>query len=368
MLGTFVLVGSEFLPASLLTRLARDLQVSEGAAGQAVTATAIMAGIAALTTPFLTRRIDRRVVLVILNVCLIAANVIACLAPGLVTLLLARLLLGCAIGGFWSLAASLAARLVPPEAAPKAMSIILIGVSAATVGAAPAGAFLGDLWGWRAVFAIAAVLGTATLVVQLICLPRMPATAAISLRNLFAATKSPPVRLGLITSVLIFSGHFAGFTYLRPFLEGPAALSTAMLSGVLLGFGVAGFFGNLAGAMAVARSIRGALIATAALIALATSIAALMPAPSFSITVTVLWGFAFGAVPIAAQTWMMRAAPDQLESVGGVFIAAIQAAIVLGASAGGVVVDRVGPTAPLLLAALLNALATLVFWRATRRV
>ena len=40
MLGVFGLVTSEFLPASLLTPMARDLGVTEGAAGQAVTSAA----------------------------------------------------------------------------------------------------------------------------------------------------------------------------------------------------------------------------------------------------------------------------------------------------------------------------------------
>ena len=39
-LGVFALVGAEFLPASLLTPMAADLGISEGMAGQAVTATA----------------------------------------------------------------------------------------------------------------------------------------------------------------------------------------------------------------------------------------------------------------------------------------------------------------------------------------
>src|SRR3546814_7784300 len=42
-LGVFALVTAEFLPASLLTPMAADLGVTEGAAGQAVTVTAAVA-------------------------------------------------------------------------------------------------------------------------------------------------------------------------------------------------------------------------------------------------------------------------------------------------------------------------------------
>ena len=43
--AVFGLVTAEFLPASLLTPLATDLGITEGAAGQAVTATAIVGAI-----------------------------------------------------------------------------------------------------------------------------------------------------------------------------------------------------------------------------------------------------------------------------------------------------------------------------------
>ncbi|HEY9029302.1 MAG TPA: MFS transporter, partial [Burkholderiaceae bacterium] len=57
-MGVFGLVMAEFLPASLLTAMASDLGVSDGAAGQAVTATALVGAVAAPSLPLLTRRLD----------------------------------------------------------------------------------------------------------------------------------------------------------------------------------------------------------------------------------------------------------------------------------------------------------------------
>ena len=62
-LGVFALVGAEFLPASLLTPMAADLGISEGMAGQAVTATAAVALLTSLLVTVVTRRLDRRLVL-----------------------------------------------------------------------------------------------------------------------------------------------------------------------------------------------------------------------------------------------------------------------------------------------------------------
>jgi DHA1 family purine ribonucleoside efflux pump-like MFS transporter len=365
-LGTFALVTSEFLPASLLTRMAQDLRVSEGAAGQAVTATAIMAAIAALLAGTATRRFDRRAVMCWLSAMLTVSNLAVCFAPNLGTLLAARVVLGAALGVFWSMSAALTTRLVPPALVPRAMSVILAGVSAATVCAAPAGALMGEWWGWRAVFALAAGLGALTFIAQLLWLPSMPPTAVAGLRNLVRSTRIPGVRLGLLMTLLVPAGHFAGFTYIRPFLEGVPRLDPSELSAALLAFGLAGFLGNLAGGAAVNRSVVGTVAGAPAGIALAGVLLALFGAwAPASYAMLAVWGFAFGAVPIALQTWMTRAAPPaQLESVGGVFVATFQVSIMLGSVGGGLLLDHAGAASPLLLGAAAAGLGALVFWRA----
>ena len=144
-LGVFGLVTAEFLPASLLTAMAADLGVSAGAAGQTVTATALVGAVAAPSIPLLTRRFDRRLVMVALTLLLILSNAMAVTASSLGILLAARVILGVALGGFWSMAAALAMRLVPEHLFARAMSVILAGVSVATVCAAPIGAWMNEV-------------------------------------------------------------------------------------------------------------------------------------------------------------------------------------------------------------------------------
>src|SRR6478735_5093380 len=93
-LGVFGLVTAEFLPASLLTAMAADLQVSVGSAGQAVTATALVGAVAAPAVPLLTRRFDRKRVLLALTALLLLSNVLAATAQSLGVLLAGRVVLG----------------------------------------------------------------------------------------------------------------------------------------------------------------------------------------------------------------------------------------------------------------------------------
>lgn len=67
--GVFGLITAEFLPASLLTPMAASLGVSEGMAGQAVTATALVALVTGLLITPATRKIDRRWVLMFFPCC-----------------------------------------------------------------------------------------------------------------------------------------------------------------------------------------------------------------------------------------------------------------------------------------------------------
>lgn len=352
-LGVFGLVTTEFLPASLLTPLAGDLAVSEGAAGQTVTATAVVAAIAAPMLALVTRNIDRRHVLWTLMVLLVLSNLLAAFAWSLPALLAARVVLGVALGGFWSMSGAIAMRLAPGPLLPRAMSIILTGVSVATVCAAPAGVYIGDLWGWRATFLIAALIGVAALFVQLFTIPRLPPVGTTGIRALVDVTENRMIRLGVLAILIVISGHFAAFTYARAFLEQNTGLDIETISLDLLAFGVAGFFGNLAGGFLAGRSLRAAMSLAPFLMAVAAAILFIAGASPLAAAIGVtLWGFAFGGLPVAIQTWMIRAAPDQAESAGGLMVMAFQVAIATGAVLGGVLVDHSSVASPIVYLAL----------------
>jgi predicted MFS family arabinose efflux permease len=342
-LGVFALITAEFLPASLLTPMAASLGVTEGMAGQTVTATAAIALVTSLVISVLTRNTDRRTVLLSFSVLLVASNLLVAFAPTLSLVLLGRVLLGIAIGGFWTMSAAVAMRLVPEAMVPRALSIIFTGVSVATVAAAPLGSYFGHLIGWRNVFLIATVIGVAAFFWQLLVLPKMAPTGSARMGTLVEVMKRPVMRAGMASVLLVFTGHFAFFTYLRPFLEVVTGVGVNGLSVILLGFGVANFIGTSLAGFAIVRSLRMTLLLMPlAMGAIALALVAFGRAPIADALLVALWGMAFGAVPVAWTTWITRTVPDEAESGGGLIVAAVQFAITLGAAAGGVVFDHAG--------------------------
>ena len=368
-MGVFGLVTAEFLPASLLTPIAADLGVTVGAAGQTVTATAIIGIFAGLLMPIFTRSFDRRLVMWSLTLLLIVSSLLAAIAANLATLLAARLLLGIGIGGFWSMMAAMAMRLVPSRLLPRALSIVFTGVSVATVSAAPIGAYLGDLVGWRAVFGISAVIGAVTLLIQMLTIPKLPPQSMPNLRTLLELLRRPSVRLVLVTILLSISGHFAGFTYIRPFLEQVPALSIELISLVLLAYGIGGFFGNLMGAAVTERSAQLSVILGSALIAVtAFTLVGFGASLWLAAAGVAFWGFAFGAIPVGVQTWIVQAAPDHPEGASDLIVAAFQVAIAGGAILGGLLVDNLGPVGAIAYCGIATLLGALLVVALNRRV
>jgi len=360
-LGVFGLVTAEFLPASLLTPMAATLGVTEGLAGQAVTATAAVAMVTSLLIATLTRNIDRRRVLLAFSALLIASNLLVAYAPSLAAVLAGRVLLGIAIGGFWTMSAATAMRLVPEAMVPRALSLMFSGVSLATIAAAPLGSYFGALIGWRQVFVLAVGLGVLALLWQLATLPRMPPKGGTSLRTLIDVLQRPGMGRGMLACLLVFTGHFAFFTYLRPFLEGVTGMGINGLSAILLGFGVANFLGTSLASILLERSLRLTLLAMPLLMALiGFALVMLGRVPVAHAVLVSLWGMAFGAVPVAWSTWITRTVPDEAESGGGLIVAAVQLAITLGAAAGGAIFDMSGAKGVFAASALILVAATLL--------
>ncbi|WP_312895260.1 MFS transporter [Rhizobium laguerreae] len=120
------LVTAEFLPISLLTPIATELGVSKGVVGQAITATAAMAAIAGPSLILVSGKPDRQKIVFGLTAMLIISNVLSAYATSIIILLVARALLGFALGSFWAMMAALALRLVPADKVPRAISILIM--------------------------------------------------------------------------------------------------------------------------------------------------------------------------------------------------------------------------------------------------
>jgi predicted MFS family arabinose efflux permease len=85
------------------------------------------------------------------------------------------------------------------------------------------------------------------------------------------------------------------------------------------------------------------------------------------VVMLMLWGLAFGGMPVSMQTWVMRSAgPESTEAASALNNSVYNFAIAFGALMGGVVADQVSVSGVLWVGGGLALLTTVVMVRAPK--
>lgn len=364
-LCVFVLIASEFMPVSLLTPIARDLGVTEGLAGQGIAISGALAVVTSLTLSTLAGNMNRKSLLLGMTVLMAVSGLIIALASSYLAYMVGRAMIGIAIGGFWSLSAATAIRLVPQHQVTRALAIFNAGNALATVVAAPMGSYLGSTLGWRGAFLCLVPIAVAAFIWQCFSLPAMKGNKkSLPRGSVFHLFSRCVVSLGLLACGLFFMGQFALFTYVRPFLEGVTRVDSSGLSLILLVIGIAGFIGTLVVSKFLNARFYLTLVIIPGLMAI-IAVALILTSHQVAIVALLLgvWGMLATAAPTGWWTWIARTLPDDAEAGGGLMVAVIQLSIAMGSTAGGMVFDHLGwQSAFAMSSALLLGAAALTFF------
>ncbi|MHA7847525.1 MFS transporter [Serratia sp. D1N4] len=368
-LCVFALVASEFMPVSLLTPISHELGVSEGLAGQGIGISGALAVLTSLSISALAGNIDRKVLLLGLTLLMALSGMIVAIAPDYLTYMLGRGVLGVAIGGFWSMSAATAIRLVPPTQVPQALAIFNGGNALAMVIAAPLGSYLGAVIGWRGAFFCLVLVALIAFVWQWFSLPAMVAERdGKRSGNILRLLNNRLVATGMAACGIFFMGQFTLFTYVRPFLETATHASVSTLSLTLLIIGVAGFIGTLLIGVFLRRGFYPTLIVIPLLM---TAIAGMLIAFGYNIAIVIpllgIWGLVATAAPVGWWTWVARTLPDDAEAGGRLMVAVIQLSIALGSTLGGLAYDHSGYQSSFAISGILLTIAAMLAVLASRK-
>lgn len=368
MLGIFAIGTSGNLPIGLLTSIGATYHISDGTAGLMMMAPGFLAAISAPTLTVATRTLDRRFMLVVLMIVLAGADVLAAVAPSYWLMMISRVLVGFVIGAFWSIGSGLSSRLVPEHQVARATSVIFSAVPLSSVLGVPLGTLIGDELGWRAAFTAMGVLTIGVLVMLVAFVPALPAVEVTRLNVLRDMFGSRLVRVGLVVTFLLVLAHFGAYTYVRPFLEDVTGVGPTMVTVFLFVYGIAGLLGNFAAGAMAARNVRRTVVISAGMIAVAT---ALLPVfgrwDIGAIVLLVVWGVAYGGVPVCSQTWFRTSFPQRTEAASVLFTASFQLTFSIGALLGGVVVDASSPSVVMVCGAATAVLTIVAVLSLSRR-
>lgn len=363
-LGVFATVTAEFLPVGILPEVAAGFGITEGQAGMMITVPGILAALAAPGVMLVAGRADRRSVLLFLSFLLLVSCGVAAWAPSFSVLLISRAMVGLCLGAFWATALAVAGRLTTPEKAHRATATVFAGVTAAMILGVPFGTFTAGLFSWRGAFTSTGLVSATAFLMQLIALPSLPAGKAMKLSGIADYLKLQTAKKSKALIFLIFGAHFATYTYLTPLLL-QAGIGSATVTWILVGYGIAGFASNFVASAFIGRQLTATF--TTVLVLLMVALATLPQMTSWPVGITLMvmvWGLAWGAMPLCMNIWNQRASTGHEEASSAMFTFTIQVAIAAGSAAGGKLVDTLGLPAGYHIAAacvLLSALILLAY-------
>jgi DHA1 family inner membrane transport protein len=371
-IGAFGIGTTEFVVMGMLPEIADGLGVSVSAVGLLISAYAVGVVVGAPTLTALGLRFPPRQTLVALMVVFTVGNALSALAPTYETLVAARVFTALAHGSFFGVGAVAARRLVAPERATQAISLMITGLTLANVVGVPLGTLVAQQSSWRLVLGGIAVIGLVTIAGLLAWLPAGTGERS-DLRAELGAFRRPQVWLVLALTMFGFAALFAVYSYVSPLLTELAGLPEGWVTPVLALFGVGTTVGTLAGGRLGDRFgfslVVVGLLVTALLL---TGLALSARTPAAAVVLLVLFGaVAFSLGPVV-QNGVIEAARVRGGSlVSAANQAAFNVANAIGAALGALVISLdLGWTGPIWVGvalALLGAVLALVVRRGDRR-
>ncbi|MFC6298991.1 MFS transporter [Pseudomonas sp. CCM 7893] len=336
--ASFTMVTSEFAPIGLLSQISADLDQTPSTIGLTVTLYAWIGAASGLLSNWLNRWIPRKALLIGLMLILAVSNGLAALSPEFSTLLGARAVGALAHGVFWAIVAATAAHIVPVQRIGLATSIVLGGITVATVMGVPLVNLVGQYDGWRTAFVCLALMCVASAGAIALVLPSMQIHSLAKGVGFAAVLRRKDLLITYVITGLTAAAHFGAYTFVEPFIGQVPGITSYLIAVLLFAFGAAGFLGNLLSALFIDRYLKTFILV--ALIAMALALVTLgIYGPLLGIApvviLLVVWGIAISALFTGLQTWVLRIAGDHMVPATAIHTAVLNSAIGLGVIIGG---------------------------------
>lgn len=245
--GAFAIGMTEFVIMGLLPNVAEDLNVSISTAGQLITMYALGVAVGAPILTILTQPIPQKKLLCLLMLLFILGNGISVFAPNYAVLMGARMITALTHGTFFGVGAVIASNLVQPHKRAGAVSIMMAGLTIANIIGVPMGTFIGQHMGWRASFAVIAIMGVLALIGIIIFIPKIKQEKAASMMEQVMSLAQPKLLLFLLIGALGNASLFTVFTYIAPLLQQISGFAEHSITWILVLFGCGVTIGNIVG-------------------------------------------------------------------------------------------------------------------------
>lgn len=242
--GTFALGIAEFVMMGIIGKLAQDLGISITQTGHLISAYASGVCFGAVSLLFM-RKYPLKTLMLLFAAVIAIGNIGAALAQDFHTLMIARFISGLPHGAYFGVGAIVARRLVDPSRQVQAVSIVIAGMTVATLCGVPLATFLTNNFSWRIAFGVVGASGLLTFISIKAWVPSVGKLDRVSFLGQFRFLGTLPPWLIFGGVIFAQTGLYCWYSYVDPLLVNVSGFTTADLSWLMVVGGAGMLVGNL---------------------------------------------------------------------------------------------------------------------------
>ncbi|MDO7252363.1 MFS transporter [Helicobacter cappadocius] len=246
-LSSFCMGVTEFIVAGILPDIANHFNITQPQAGWLVTlyAVGVVIGAPLLTIPL--SSLNRKNQLLINLGIFAIANLIIGISDSFYLSLFARLIAGFMHGVFFVIATIAAVKVAKEGKQSQAIAVMVSGLTIALVTGVPLGTFVGQAFGFKAVFLLIFILTSIAFSAVFLIMPNHLQSSQTNIKNLYLALKVPPLLKCYFITICTCGAGFVLYTYVADLLLNVSGFEKKSIGIILLLYGICAVIGNLVG-------------------------------------------------------------------------------------------------------------------------
>ena len=360
--GTFGILSTELGFIGILPQVANFFSVSIDQAGLFLSCFSLIIAVGSLFIPIVVSKYNRRHLFILVLGVMTLFSFIGGLMTNFYLALLCRIIPAFFYPAYVSLTFTVAGELVPSNETPKAVSKLVIGVSAGSIFGVPLSTIFANYGGYPWAMFFFGFLNFISLIVTILFFPSIEGNNDVSLKGQLRHVGSGVFILSCIGVIIFAAGFNTYYSYASAFLQGICGIIGSNLSLILFIYGIMSIPGSwLAGRLLIKYPLRTVVLCPLLICVNLAIFYFVNDSWTLMYIFMATFGVLEGIFNNIIQFWIFSSIPEAPEFANGVFMSMLNIGITIGTFIGGLIIVDVGMSA-IIIGAIIILIISMIFF------